>query len=232
VDQGEYFEERLGWIRHQMRKHEPSDTFQKSIAMREGYGQEADSGVVVMDKGRLNVLMGLLHVCWQNSKEVREKETYEWTHGDKESYWLGFELSGVPYRFAEEYGGAIGYSSGNGSVYTSQIAQVDQYKKLLWVNGSLMKKKTDYGGEHSREYYIPNKWMLGGNWTWTYMGEYMAMMNGSKEIDITRAERDILEQTIWAAKYVDRHFETLIGLPPLEEEDSADESFRPESDEV
>ena len=41
----------------------------------EGYAEEGDSGVVVADKSRLGVLIGLLHIAWQNTRDVREAYT-------------------------------------------------------------------------------------------------------------------------------------------------------------
>jgi alpha 1,3-mannosyltransferase len=216
VEKGEH-ENLHEWWRHQMRKHEPSKTFQKSITMKEGYGQEADSGAMIIDKGQLGVLMGLLHACWQNTKEVRDRETYMHLNGDKETYWLGLELSGVPYSFAEDYGAVLGKSYGDGSVHGSQIAHVDEAKKLLWFNGSLLKKK-GFGGSPT-EYYVPEKWMTGGTWTWTMEEEFSSYMTGEKEIDLTDAEKSIIAESVDAAKYFDQRFANLLDLPVVEEKD-------------
>jgi len=164
VDRGS-FGPRHEFYWNMMKKLVPSATFEKSIAMREGYSQEADSGVVVLDKGRLPVLFALLFACWQNSFNVREDVTYRHTHGDKETYWMGLELSEVPYTFAEHYGAAFGYINGS-SICGSTIAHVDERKRLLWFNGSLLKRKDFYSNPTS---FVDSKtWimMLDGTWSW------------------------------------------------------------------
>lgn len=71
--------------------------------------EEMESGVVVYDKGRREVLMGLLMTGWLNTRKVRDEVTYQNTsvqrcldhccrlidthisycrHGDKESFWM------------------------------------------------------------------------------------------------------------------------------------------------
>jgi alpha 1,3-mannosyltransferase len=173
--------------------------------------EEGRLGRGVVDKGRLGVLMGLLHACWQNSKEIRKEETYMHTHGDKETYWLGMmELSGVPYSFAEYYGAALGKAI-NDTVHGSTIAHVDEAKKLLWFNGSLLKKK-GFGGD-PREYFAPDSFMLGGNWTWTLEGEFTACMDNAERVDILPAEKAVIERTVEAAEKLDQSFAELFGLP-------------------
>src|SRR6266496_2320313 len=102
------FQDRHNWWREQLKHRPPSQTLLKSLVYTEDYAEEGDSGVVVVDKGRVPVLMGLLHICWQNTLTVREKWTYRLTYGDKESWWFGFELSGVPYAFEQHYGSMLG----------------------------------------------------------------------------------------------------------------------------
>lgn len=58
------FRERHDWRRSQI--HEPSATLNKSLVCSEDYAEGEDSGVVVLDKSRLDVFMGLLHIAWQN----------------------------------------------------------------------------------------------------------------------------------------------------------------------
>lgn len=102
------YQNRHEWWKNQT-SHQPlSETMIQSLVHNEDFAEEGDSGLVVTNKGRLGVLLGLLHIAWQNSKVVREEFTYRMGHGDKESWWFGFELSNVPYSFAEHYGGMIG----------------------------------------------------------------------------------------------------------------------------
>ncbi len=93
------FADRHEWWHKQMRHHTPSPALLKSLVWMEDYAEEGDSGLVALDKSRLGVLTGLLHICCQNTYAVREEITYKITYGDKESWWFGFELSDVPFAF-------------------------------------------------------------------------------------------------------------------------------------
>ncbi|RYP66207.1 hypothetical protein DL770_008840 [Monosporascus sp. CRB-9-2] len=58
---------------------------------------EADSGLVAMDKTRPEVFLSLSFTAWLNTKDVRDSVTYKRFHGDKETFWISFELSGIEY---------------------------------------------------------------------------------------------------------------------------------------
>jgi alpha 1,3-mannosyltransferase len=70
------FSERHKWWKEQMKDQKPSAALSTSLVRTQDYAEEADSGVVVMDKSRLPIFTGLLHICWQNTKAVREEATY------------------------------------------------------------------------------------------------------------------------------------------------------------
>ncbi|KAI5456492.1 mannosyltransferase putative-domain-containing protein [Mariannaea sp. PMI_226] len=101
------FPERQDWW-HEQIKH-PSKETEKSLVWTERYSEEGDSGLVVVDKSRLDVLIGLLHIGWQNSYDVREEWTYKITYGDKETWWIGFEATESTYAFSPHYGGMVGW---------------------------------------------------------------------------------------------------------------------------
>ena len=50
--------------------------------------------------------------CFLNTHPFREDQTYKYTHGDKETFWLGFDIAGSGYTFLEETGGIIGVPDG------------------------------------------------------------------------------------------------------------------------
>lgn len=157
------FQERHKWWREQMKHQQPSETLLKSKVWMEDYAEEADSGVVVLDKRRLPVVMGLLHIGWQNTKSVREKVTYKITYGDKESWWFGFELCGVPYTMEKHYGAVLGelrVKDEKEKVCGFTIAHVDEEDHLLWENGSLLKNKA----VNKTEFVIPTHWMIDATW--------------------------------------------------------------------
>ncbi|KAF7885986.1 uncharacterized protein EAF02_004495 [Botrytis sinoallii] len=208
--------------RWQMKDHTPSRKFRKSRVMNENFGQEQDSGVVVLDKSRLGVLMGLLHACWQNTYVVREIITYRNTHGDKETYWLGMELSGVEYSFAEKYGGIVGRHVWNVTdgirredVCGSAIAHVDEKGELLWFNGGLVRKKSDNEGKRTfMDVEGDMRWALDGNWRWN-QGENewdAACMEGGAIRNLSSGVKDIIAGSVEVAKGVDGRFAELMGL--------------------
>lgn len=206
------------WV---MRDHTPSSTFQKSKVMKEKYGQEQDSGVVVINKGRLGVLGGLLHACWQNTYKVRGMVTYRNTHGDKETYWMGMELSGVEYSFADWYGGVIGarrnltVEKGRQGVCGSVIAQADEGGKLLWFNGGLVRAKNDKEGMRNFmdvEGEDKGLWVLDGKWRWNGDRWDLACMEGGEVKGLSERERMVIGGSVERAREVDGTFGVLMGL--------------------
>ncbi|UNI17926.1 hypothetical protein JDV02_004233 [Purpureocillium takamizusanense] len=102
------FAERHRWWREQVR--EPaSAALNRSLVWTDDYAEECDSGVVVADKARTEVLAGLLHAAWQNTRDVRNEVSYKLTYGDKETWWLGLELAGSGFEFEGHYGSMIGW---------------------------------------------------------------------------------------------------------------------------
>lgn len=209
------FKERQDWW-HEQIKH-PSKETSKSLVWTERYSEEGDSGIIVVDKSRLEVLIGLLHVGWQNSYAVREEWTYKATYGDKETWWLGFEMTGSKYAFSKHYGGMIGWLSSepepeNKTEETSEllkpitarvcsfvIAHVDETDKLLWYNGGLLKNKL----ANPDEYEVPTHWMVDQEW---HKGgkKDMSCMVGTNVNEVSEEEKDILARTIGVAKEVDK----------------------------
>lgn len=201
---------RHDWLNHQMRHHKPSENRLKSIMLNNGYGHEAESGVVVLDKGRLGVLSALLHTCWQNSGQVRELHTYTHIHGDKETYWLGLELTEVPYVFAEHYAAALGVEVGENRVCGSHQAHLDEKGKLIWFNGSLLKNKMG----SLRQLMFPDRLVVDGTWYWDLTTNHTSCMEDGTTTLLNRNERNILEKSRRAATNLDEKFSQLINLPP------------------
>ncbi|KAL8691891.1 MAG: hypothetical protein Q9218_002959, partial [Villophora microphyllina] len=94
---GEFKESHDFWHKHLRNHHPPSPALKSSRVYNEGYAEELDPGLIVLDKSRLSTLMGLLHVCWQNTKRVRRDYSYAFGDGDRDTWWLGFELSSSSY---------------------------------------------------------------------------------------------------------------------------------------
>ena len=70
-----------------------------SLFGRRYIAEEADSAVVCIDKSRPKLYMAMVFACWMNIQEVREAVTWHMFFGEKESYWVAAELTGVPYSF-------------------------------------------------------------------------------------------------------------------------------------
>jgi len=196
------FPDRHKWWEEQLKHHEPSNTLKKSRVYNEGYAEECDSGLVAVDKGRLSILLGLLHVCWQNSKLVRDEWTYKQGYGDKESWWFGMELSGAEYTFEDHYGGIIGnieVQDGKTKVCSFTIAHTDEEDKLLWYNGSLLRNKL----MNSTGFDIPTSWMVDGTWEKGAAKPDMSCMADELAREVTEAERNILKISVEKAMNID-----------------------------
>lgn len=203
------FADRHAWWRAEIRR--PSAQMDRSLVWTQEYAEECDSGVVVLDKGRLEVLMGLLHVCWQNTAEVREDCTYRMTYGDKESWWMGLELAGSGYEFSAHYGGIVGWEEqkprpdGRPRVCSFVIAHVDAADRPLWYNGGLLKNKmTDPTG-----YEVPGKFMIDGTWEKGGRKEDMSCMVDGTMKDLSEGEKALLARSIDKAKEMDLIFHSV-----------------------
>ncbi|KAJ3294149.1 hypothetical protein HDU79_011409 [Rhizoclosmatium sp. JEL0117] len=99
---------------------------------------EMESGVVALDKGNVRILHALYYACKMNAKDIRD-ETYTRVWGDKETFWLSFELLRVPYVFVPTYSGAIGYK--DGAKVCGNNYHVDETLKPFWWNSGIMMTK-------------------------------------------------------------------------------------------
>ena len=212
------FSDRHQWWHGQIKR--PSGELNTSLVWTQEYAEEGDSGVVVVDKSRTDVFMGLLHVCWQNSYEVREEITYQITYGDKETWWMGFELSGSTYEMEKHYGAIVGWETklqpesespeDDGEPQTDNltkkvcsfvIAHVDEQDDLIWYNGGLLKNKKI--AEMKHDYAIPDKWMVDGEWQKGATREDMSCMVGEKMHELSEEQMRRLERSIEEAKRID-----------------------------
>ncbi|KAI3401785.1 hypothetical protein diail_8163 [Diaporthe ilicicola] len=212
------FSDRHEWWHGQIKR--PSGELNTSLVWTQEYAEEGDSGVVVVDKSRTDVFMGLLHICWQNSYEVREEVTYKITYGDKETWWMGFELAGSSYEMEKHYGAIVGWETEVQSesenpeddpealeeplakkVCSFVIAHVDQQEDLIWYNGGLLKNKKIPEMKH--EYAVPDKWMVDGEWQKGATREDMSCMVGQIMHDLSDDQMRRLEMSIEEARRID-----------------------------
>ncbi|TFK96206.1 alpha-mannosyltransferase, partial [Pterulicium gracile] len=150
----------------------PNSQLNKSRVFMEGYAEEMDSGALYLKKSAPGLKLALMFTCWMASKQ-QKKFVYNKFHGDKESYWIAFELLRVAYRFEERYASVIGWDCTpkdkkgddpmhfvNNRVCGNNIAHMAAApfspKKLFWFNGSIL---PNYHA-HNRLYFVPTHYML------------------------------------------------------------------------
>ena len=200
------FKERHDWWEKEMRHNPPSATLLKSLVYTEKYSAEQDSGVVVIDKSRTPVLLALLHICWQNSAAGREYMQGK-VFGDKETYWFGFELSGVPYYFEKHYGNGLGPVSDSKVVCGNAIAHADEADRLLWFNGGLLANKY----QDKKKFGDFSHWMLDGHWLPQTGGDGVSCEDQGNIMTVDERDRKVLSGSIKEAKLTDEQFKDFIG---------------------
>lgn len=70
------------WWQNIMRDRAPSLMLQQSQFWTQHTNHEMESGVVVLHKGSMQVLLGLLFTSWMNTKTIRDLATYRYTQGE------------------------------------------------------------------------------------------------------------------------------------------------------
>ncbi|KAL8733452.1 MAG: hypothetical protein Q9166_002078 [cf. Caloplaca sp. 2 TL-2023] len=200
------FKDRHRFWQGQLKNHAHSQSLRSSRVYNEGYAEESDGGVVVLDKSRTSVVVGLLHTCWQNSKRVRKNWTYKYGDGDRDSWWLGFELAEVPYSWEGRYGGTIGWlrkrEGKDDRVCGNTNLHLDENEKPLWCSGGLRRKNEEVG-DSKEGYEIPTHWMVDGVYQKAAEEEGMNCMWGDTVRDLGEEERRTLRESAQAAKEVD-----------------------------
>ncbi|KAL8743172.1 MAG: hypothetical protein Q9184_008146 [Pyrenodesmia sp. 2 TL-2023] len=206
----------------QLKNHVPSAALRASRAYNEGYADEADAAVVVLDKSRVGTLMGMLHACWQHTRKVREGYTYRYAADGRDSWWFGFELAGAGYKWGNDgggggYGGTIGWASSNSSSSSSSSSShhstgsggvktricgtttlhLAPDGNPLWYSGGL---RQPHG---STEYDVPTQWMVEGEWQRAPDELGMDCMEGGEARDVSDGERAVLERSVREARAVD-----------------------------
>ena len=203
------FKERHEWWEKQLEHQPPSQALSKSLVYNEGYAEECDAGLVVLDKSKVHLLLGLLHACWQNTKLVREAWTYNMGYGDKESWWFGLELSGAEYTFEGHYGGMLGTLNDDGSrVCSFTIAHVDEHDKLIWYNGSLLKNKL----VNATAFEIPTHWMLDGIWEKGGSKPEISCMKEAKIRETSKEEKRIIGNSVDRAREIDERIHAFVSF--------------------
>ena len=122
------------------------------------YRQEA--GVVVIDRERHQ--LGMLATCRLNYGTDRDR-IRKFTHGEKETYWIGFEMVEEPYEFVDDHAGHIGgerLPEGQRGHFNGKLAHFDRNSTLLWFNDGIVVHKHDLRSGVANLQYISNE----GTW--------------------------------------------------------------------
>ncbi|KAJ3335225.1 hypothetical protein HDU93_006108 [Gonapodya sp. JEL0774] len=89
----------------------PSFLTTQNAALAGKSGHQQESGVVAVDKSLPHNFYGLLTTCKMNCEEERDKVVYKKIYGDKETFWMGWELAGQTglYGWSPHPAAQIGY---------------------------------------------------------------------------------------------------------------------------
>ncbi|KAJ3335045.1 hypothetical protein HDU93_006603 [Gonapodya sp. JEL0774] len=159
-----------------------------------------ESGVVVIDKSRPHNLAGLIATCKLNSK-VERFVVYERVYGDKETFWMGWEMAGSSgmYGFSRWPAAHIGIlvrgdqdsskAIAEGLFVTdpnradhhphlricsAQLAHLDPSgKRLLWLNGGPLRSKR---GSGIPRLFEPTHWGMERYSKWDLGGDNQACL--------------------------------------------------------
>jgi Mannosyltransferase putative len=122
---------------------QPQSDYSKTFRIfQDKTGHEQESGVVLINKEAS--LPGLLATCTLNVDKIRNL-AYEFVYGDKETFWLGFEMVSQSYRFNGFFPGTIGEPKKKGGSKTEicgrQLMHVDEQRVPSWINGGIAESK-------------------------------------------------------------------------------------------
>ncbi|KAJ3262005.1 hypothetical protein HK103_003848 [Boothiomyces macroporosus] len=133
---------------------------------------QQESGVVLIDK-KLR-LPGLLAACTLNMGQVKNT-TYDHVHGDKETFWLGFEAVGANYTFNSIGAGVLGLleheEEFNGQPFLDryqvcnvQILHATPTNGPIWMNGGIAQDKYNTSNHNilSATHFVnePGEWQF------------------------------------------------------------------------
>ncbi|OUM70185.1 glycosyltransferase family 71 protein, partial [Piromyces sp. E2] len=102
---------------------------------------EMDSSTVVVHKTK--ALLGLLAACKFNEYHTRLEVVYQKVLGDKETFWMGFDMARQPYylnRKSSLFVGELNSEDGEKKL-CGHVGQQTEDGKVLYWNGHLIKNK-------------------------------------------------------------------------------------------
>jgi len=115
---------------------------------KEETSHEMESSTVVINKTK--TILGLLTVCKLNEQKIRDDVVYQFVHGDKETFWIGFDMARQPYyqiplpmAFVGELNvGEVG-DDPNARQLCGHVGHLAKDGKVLFWNDHIVKDKNE-----------------------------------------------------------------------------------------
>jgi len=134
------------WLHSWMK--EPGEYAKNSRFYNELSSHELESSTVVVNKNKR--LLGLLLTCKFNERKIRDRVVYQNVFGDKETYWMAYDMAREPYSVLPRpiaYIGEINYGEDiedkNQKQLCGHIGHTDRDGKIMFWNDHIIKDKHD-----------------------------------------------------------------------------------------
>jgi len=134
------------WLKEWM--VDPLPETKASRFWNEESAHEMESSTVVIDKSR--TILGLLATCKFNEQKIRDDVVYQKVHGDKETFWMGFDMARqhynmmkLPIIFVGELAKGAEGDDPEAEQLCGHVGHLDGDGQLLFWNDHIVKDKTD-----------------------------------------------------------------------------------------
>ncbi|KAL3897270.1 MAG: hypothetical protein SGCHY_003532 [Lobulomycetales sp.] len=168
------------------------------LGYMKGYmGFVQETGLVMINKQRN--LAGLVASCVFFFEENLKRQLGKYTHGEKEAFWIGFEITGNTFAWASEHKvAAIGSAKKHGKlneICSVQMMHLDEFDKPLWINGGLSENKHHSQVElKEMKQYVHEPGVWASAWFWDSGDPYICLQTSQTPIDFTVEERRIIQE--------------------------------------
>ncbi|PLB46374.1 putative alpha-1,3-mannosyltransferase [Aspergillus steynii IBT 23096] len=182
-------------------------------------GHMQESGVVVVDKWKHFVsllLVTRLNGPDRDSSPVYGRGVYDMVYGDKETFWLGWELAGdTEYEFHDGHAGIMGSIEppspsatvnstddsppSNYTICGPQLLHFDRRGKPLWFNGWLASNKfADWEHQQPSNFsaYLHEPRTMRDPGAWQLHGDNICCLTSEHVFEFSRGEADALEMMV------------------------------------
>lgn len=132
------------WLHSWMK--DPMEFAKNSRFYNELSSHEIESSTIVINKAKR--LLGLLATCKFNERIIRDKVVYQNVFGDKETYWMAFDMAREPFDVMPQpnaYVGEINYGEDiddpNQKQLCGHIAHTNRNNEIMFWNDHIIKDK-------------------------------------------------------------------------------------------